>query len=92
MRCVVQAIHLPNRGPIESDDDAGDETSYQTVKQKQNKVLLVPLAHAIVNPGTVVVHFTNAAVANATVIRSRWTPHFATLNKTIVKKIDNERS
>ncbi len=39
------------------------------------KILLVPLADTVVDPGTVVVHPQDAAAANATVVSSRRSIH-----------------
>jgi hypothetical protein len=44
----------------------------QHVDQKQQEVLPVPKTHAVVDPGTVVVHIQNAPVAGRTVVAPFW--------------------
>jgi hypothetical protein len=40
----------------------------KNIEQKQQKVFLVVIANAVVNPGTVVVHASDAAAARRTVV------------------------
>jgi hypothetical protein len=46
------------------DQTHGVKTRETSVKDKEEKVLMIANAHAVVHPRTVVVHFDNAAVAD----------------------------
>jgi hypothetical protein len=51
----------------------GVDAEYANVEEKLDKVLLVELSDAVVDPGAVVVHLPDAPLADAAVVRSRGT-------------------
>ena len=65
------------RGPRDGHEEDGVGGEDADVEEEQQEVLLVPLAHAVVDPGTVVVHLANAPLADAAVVRPRRPVHFA---------------
>lgn len=55
---------------VESHHDEGVQGNESYVHCKQDEVLLVVLADTVIDPGTVVVHFPNAPLADAAVVGS----------------------
>lgn len=50
----------------------GVEREYAHIEEKLQEVLLIALAHAIVDPRTVMIHATYATLADATMMSTRW--------------------
>ena len=59
-------------------DGVGREQAH--VQEELEEVLLVPFADAVVDPRAVVVHLTDAALADAAVMRARGAVHLASAN------------
>jgi len=67
---VVVNIQAPANGiqPVPDQREEHEVSHEQYVDQEQKEVLPVPKAHAVVDPGAVVVHVEHAAVANRAVV------------------------
>ena len=66
--CEHRAVLTHARGALPHDQDQGMGTPEEHVDQKQDEVLLVVIAHAVVDPRAVVVHASDATLARAAVV------------------------
>lgn len=73
-----EPVHSEPQLPCDAGRDARQsdvkrpEQSEQLHQQVDDEPTMVPLSHAVLDPGTVVVEATNAALTRLTVLRSHW--------------------
>ena len=53
------------------------DRSYPGVDEKEDEVFSVPKANAVVDPGAVVIHVQDTAIAGRTMVTSFWLEHIA---------------
>lgn len=68
--CIDNRTYPPELYEILQRGSDDEKTVEKGISQKQREELVIVEAHAIIHPGTVVIHFQDACAADATVMRS----------------------